>query len=67
MLQILALIKEENQLMARRFLRIAVTAIELMLKQHPTDAKRHLLVPLLDPLLGCLDRHGRLSGRISTA
>ncbi|XP_064315897.1 transport and Golgi organization protein 6 homolog isoform X2 [Phalacrocorax carbo] len=51
--QILDLLHIEDKLTARQFQRVATTTLLTMAKEHPQLAEKHLLQPLLAPLLRC--------------
>ncbi|XP_072729934.1 transport and Golgi organization protein 6 homolog isoform X3 [Ciconia boyciana] len=51
--QILDLLRIPDKLTARQFQRVATTTLLTMAKEHPQLAERHLLQPLLAPLLRC--------------
>ncbi|NXE29855.1 TNG6 protein, partial [Ardeotis kori] len=51
--QILDLLHIQDKLTARQFQRVATTTLLTMAKEHPQLAERHLLRPLLAPLLRC--------------
>ncbi|KFP19187.1 Transport and Golgi organization protein 6, partial [Egretta garzetta] len=51
--QILDLLHIQDKLTARQFQRVATTTLLTMAKEHPQLAERHLLQPLLAPLLRC--------------
>ncbi|XP_048371932.1 transport and Golgi organization protein 6 homolog isoform X1 [Sphaerodactylus townsendi] len=53
--QILQLLLIRDQLVARQLQRVAVTTVLTMTREHPQKAEAHLLGPLLEPLLRCLD------------
>ncbi|KAH0619729.1 hypothetical protein JD844_000673 [Phrynosoma platyrhinos] len=53
--QILQLFLIQDKLTARQFQRVATMAILTMAREHPQQAEKHLLRPLLEPLLCCLD------------
>lgn len=44
--------------MVRQFQRVATTTVLAMVRQHPQQAEKHLLRPLLKPLLRCLGEPG---------
>ncbi|XP_032087061.1 transport and Golgi organization protein 6 homolog [Thamnophis elegans] len=52
--QILQLFLIQDKLMVRQFQRVATATVLAMVRQHPQQAKEHLLRPLLEPLLRCL-------------
>ncbi|NXR13737.1 TNG6 protein, partial [Semnornis frantzii] len=49
--QILDLLHIQDKLTARQFQRVATTTLLTMAKEHPQLAEKHLLQPLLAPLL----------------
>ncbi|XP_074769593.1 transport and Golgi organization protein 6 homolog isoform X2 [Athene noctua] len=51
--QILDLLHIQDKLTARQFQRVATTTLLTMAKEHPQLAEKHLLQPLLAPLLRC--------------
>ncbi|NWI94293.1 TNG6 protein, partial [Pitta sordida] len=51
--QILALLHIQDKVAARQFQRVATTTLLTMAREHPQLAERHLLQPLLSPLLRC--------------
>uniref|UniRef100_A0A8C8BQG7 Transport and golgi organization 6 homolog n=1 Tax=Otus sunia TaxID=257818 RepID=A0A8C8BQG7_9STRI len=51
--QILDLLHIQDKLTARQFQRVATTTLLTMVKEHPQLAEKHLLQPLLAPLLRC--------------
>ncbi|NXW58002.1 TNG6 protein, partial [Eurystomus gularis] len=51
--QILDLLHIQDKQTARQFQRVATTTLLTMAKEHPQLAERHLLQPLLAPLLRC--------------
>ncbi|XP_063190951.1 transport and Golgi organization protein 6 homolog isoform X2 [Chroicocephalus ridibundus] len=51
--QILDLLHIQDKLTARQFQRVATTTVLTMAKEHPQLAEKHLLQPLLAPLLRC--------------
>ncbi|NXP48614.1 TNG6 protein, partial [Heliornis fulica] len=51
--QILDLLHIQDRQTARQFQRVASTTLLAMVKEHPQLAERHLLQPLLAPLLRC--------------
>ncbi|OXB78378.1 UNVERIFIED_CONTAM: hypothetical protein H355_009149, partial [Colinus virginianus] len=51
--QILDLMHIQDKLTARQFQRVATTTLLTMAKEHPQLAEKHLLQPLLTPLLRC--------------
>ncbi|NXS55876.1 TNG6 protein, partial [Brachypteracias leptosomus] len=51
--QILDLLHIQDKLTARQFQRVATTTLLTMAREHPQLAERHLLQPLLAPLLRC--------------
>uniref|UniRef100_A0A8C9FY98 Transport and golgi organization 6 homolog n=1 Tax=Pavo cristatus TaxID=9049 RepID=A0A8C9FY98_PAVCR len=53
--QILDLLHIQDKLTARQFQRVATTTLLTMAKEHPQLAEKHLLQPLLTPLLRCSD------------
>ncbi|NXJ12416.1 TNG6 protein, partial [Odontophorus gujanensis] len=53
--QILDLMHIQDKLTARQFQRVATTTLLTMAKEHPQLAEKHLLQPLLTPLLRCSD------------
>ncbi|XP_052541812.1 transport and Golgi organization protein 6 homolog isoform X3 [Tympanuchus pallidicinctus] len=53
--QILDLLHIQDKLTARQFQRVATTTLLTMVKEHPQLAEKHLLQPLLTPLLRCSD------------
>ncbi|XP_042741833.1 transport and Golgi organization protein 6 homolog [Lagopus leucura] len=53
--QILDLLHIQDKLAARQFQRVATTTLLTMVKEHPQLAEKHLLQPLLTPLLRCSD------------
>uniref|UniRef100_A0A803TIQ3 Transport and golgi organization 6 homolog n=1 Tax=Anolis carolinensis TaxID=28377 RepID=A0A803TIQ3_ANOCA len=53
--QVLQLFLFRDQLVARQFQRVATTAVLSMAREHPEQAQRHLLRPLLEPLQRCLE------------
>ncbi|NWI65623.1 TNG6 protein, partial [Todus mexicanus] len=53
--QILDLLHIQDKLTARQFQRVATTALLTMAKEHPQLAEKHLLQPLLAPLLRCCE------------
>ncbi|XP_060110136.1 transport and Golgi organization protein 6 homolog [Heteronotia binoei] len=53
--QILQLLLIQDQLIARQFQRVAVTTALTMAREHPQQAEKYLLTPLLEPLLRCLE------------
>ncbi|XP_039186897.1 transport and Golgi organization protein 6 homolog isoform X3 [Crotalus tigris] len=52
--QILQLFLIQDELTVRQFQRVATTTVLAMVRQHPQQAEKHLLCPLLEPLLRCL-------------
>ncbi|XP_026540632.1 transport and Golgi organization protein 6 homolog [Notechis scutatus] len=52
--QILQLFLIQDKLMMHQFHRVATTTVLAMARQHPQQAEKHLLRPLLEPLLRCL-------------
>lgn len=52
--QILQLLLLQDKLTAHQFQRVATSTIVAMARQHPEQAEKHLLRPLLEPLLRCL-------------
>lgn len=58
-LQLLQLLLAQDKLTARQFQRVAVTTILAVARQHPQLAEKHLLRPMLEPLLRCADVAGR--------
>uniref|UniRef100_A0A8C2TW20 Transport and golgi organization 6 homolog n=1 Tax=Coturnix japonica TaxID=93934 RepID=A0A8C2TW20_COTJA len=56
--QILDLLHIQDKLTARQFQRVATTTLLTMAKEHPQLAEKHLLQPLLAPLLRCSDAAG---------
>ncbi|XP_042336576.1 transport and Golgi organization protein 6 homolog [Sceloporus undulatus] len=53
--QILQLFFIQDKLTARQFQRVATMAVLTMTREHSRHAEKHLLRPLLEPLLRCLD------------
>ncbi|NWY05394.1 TNG6 protein, partial [Nothoprocta ornata] len=53
--QILDLLHIQDKQTARQFQRVATTTILTMVKGHPQLAEKHLLQPMLAPLLRCSD------------
>ncbi|NWH70840.1 TNG6 protein, partial [Piaya cayana] len=53
--QILDLLHIQDKLTARQFQRVATTTLLTMAKEHPQLAEKHLLQPLLAPLLRCTE------------
>ncbi|KAJ6652483.1 hypothetical protein lerEdw1_011453 [Lerista edwardsae] len=53
--QLLRLLLAQDKLAARQFQRVAVTTILAVARQHPRLAEKHLLRPMLEPLLRCAD------------
>ncbi|NWU75176.1 TNG6 protein, partial [Onychorhynchus coronatus] len=51
--QILDLLHIQDKVVARQFQRVATTTVLTMAREHPQLAERHLLQPLLSPLLQC--------------
>ncbi|NXG24338.1 TNG6 protein, partial [Grallaria varia] len=51
--QILDLLHIQDKVAARQFQRVATTTLLTMAREHPGLAERHLLQPLLSPLLRC--------------
>ncbi|XP_064527133.1 transport and Golgi organization protein 6 homolog isoform X2 [Pseudopipra pipra] len=51
--QILDLLHIQDKVAARQFQRVATTTVLTMAREHPQLAERHLLQPLLSPLLRC--------------
>ncbi|NWI26279.1 TNG6 protein, partial [Sula dactylatra] len=51
--QILNLLHIQDKPTARQFQRVATTTLLTMVKEHPQLAEKHLLQPLLAPLLRC--------------
>ncbi|NXK98267.1 TNG6 protein, partial [Formicarius rufipectus] len=51
--QILDLLHIQDKVTARQFQRVATTTLLTMAREHPELAERHLLQPLLSPLLRC--------------
>ncbi|KAJ7399654.1 Transport and Golgi organization protein 6 like protein [Pitangus sulphuratus] len=51
--QILDLLHIQDKVAARQFQRVATTTVLTMAREHPELAERHLLRPLLSPLLRC--------------
>ncbi|XP_071423288.1 transport and Golgi organization protein 6 homolog [Pithys albifrons albifrons] len=51
--QILDLLHIQDKVVARQFQRVATTTVLTMAREHPQLAERHLLQPLLSPLLRC--------------
>ncbi|XP_052652477.1 transport and Golgi organization protein 6 homolog isoform X2 [Harpia harpyja] len=51
--QILDLLHIQDKLTARQFQRVATTTLLTMAKEHPQLAEKHLLQPMLAPLLRC--------------
>ncbi|NXM67207.1 TNG6 protein, partial [Serilophus lunatus] len=51
--QILDLLHIQDKVAARQFQRVATTTLLTMAREHPQLAERHLLQPLLSPLLRC--------------
>ncbi|XP_027759600.1 transport and Golgi organization protein 6 homolog isoform X2 [Empidonax traillii] len=51
--QILDLLHIQDKVAARQFQRVATTTVLTMAREHPQLAERHLLRPLLSPLLRC--------------
>ncbi|XP_029139068.1 transport and Golgi organization protein 6 homolog [Protobothrops mucrosquamatus] len=52
--QILQLFLIQDELTVRQFQRVATTTVLAVVRQHPQQAEKHLLRPLLEPLLRCL-------------
>ncbi|XP_034282579.1 transport and Golgi organization protein 6 homolog isoform X1 [Pantherophis guttatus] len=52
--QILQLFLIQDKLMVRQFQRVVTATVLAMVRQHPQQAEKHLLRPLLKPLLRCL-------------
>ncbi|KAM6430576.1 transport and Golgi organization protein 6 homolog isoform 2-T2 [Liasis olivaceus] len=52
--QVLQLFLIQDKFTARQFQRVATATVLTMVRQHPQQAERHLLCPLLEPLLRCL-------------
>ncbi|XP_062997035.1 transport and Golgi organization protein 6 homolog [Elgaria multicarinata webbii] len=53
--QVLQLFLIQDKLAARQFQRVATTTVLSMARQHPEQAEKHLLRPMLEPLRRCLD------------
>ncbi|XP_015262181.1 PREDICTED: transport and Golgi organization protein 6 homolog [Gekko japonicus] len=53
--QILQLLLIQDQLVARQFQRVAITTVLTMAREHPQQAEKYLLGPMLEPLLRCLE------------
>ncbi|XP_053255851.1 transport and Golgi organization protein 6 homolog isoform X3 [Podarcis raffonei] len=53
--QVLQLFLIQDKLTAHQFQRVATTTVLSMARQHPQQAKKHLLRPILEPLLRCSD------------
>ncbi|XP_061450194.1 transport and Golgi organization protein 6 homolog isoform X2 [Rhineura floridana] len=51
--QVLQLFLIQDKLTACQFQRVATTTVLTMARQHPQQAEKHLLRPMLDPLLRC--------------
>ncbi|XP_051661541.1 transport and Golgi organization protein 6 homolog isoform X1 [Manacus candei] len=51
--QILDLLHIQDKVAARQFQRVATTTVLTMAREHPQLAERHVLQPLLSPLLRC--------------
>ncbi|NXA07676.1 TNG6 protein, partial [Sapayoa aenigma] len=51
--QILDLLHIQDKVVARQFQRVATTTLLTMARKHPQLAERHMLQPLLSPLLRC--------------
>uniref|UniRef100_A0A670YYE7 Transport and golgi organization 6 homolog n=1 Tax=Pseudonaja textilis TaxID=8673 RepID=A0A670YYE7_PSETE len=56
--QILQLFLLQDKLMMHQFHRVATATVLAMARQHPQQAEKHLLRPLLEPLLRCLGGAG---------
>uniref|UniRef100_A0A8C6XSP8 Transport and golgi organization 6 homolog n=1 Tax=Naja naja TaxID=35670 RepID=A0A8C6XSP8_NAJNA len=56
--QILQLFLIQDKLMMCQFHRVATATVLAMARQHPQQAEKHLLRPLLEPLLRCLREPG---------
>uniref|UniRef100_A0A663FAW2 Transport and golgi organization 6 homolog n=1 Tax=Aquila chrysaetos chrysaetos TaxID=223781 RepID=A0A663FAW2_AQUCH len=56
--QILDLLHIQDKLTARQFQRVATTTLLTMAKEHPQLAEKHLLQPMLAPLLRCSETAG---------
>ncbi|XP_077167006.1 transport and Golgi organization protein 6 homolog isoform X2 [Paroedura picta] len=56
--QILQLLLIQDHLVARQFQRVAATTVLTMAREHPQQAEEYLLVPMLEPLLRCLEGAG---------
>nr|XP_056718461.1 transport and Golgi organization protein 6 homolog [Euleptes europaea] len=53
--QILQLLLIQDQLVAQQFQRVAVTTVLTIAREHPRQAEKYLLGPMLEPLLRCLE------------
>ncbi|NXQ86023.1 TNG6 protein, partial [Nyctibius grandis] len=53
--QVLGLLHIQDKATARQFQRVAATTLLTMAKEHPQLAEKHLLRPLLAPLLQCAE------------
>ncbi|XP_063168843.1 transport and Golgi organization protein 6 homolog [Candoia aspera] len=53
--QVLQLFLIQDKLTAHQFQRVATATVLAMVRQHPQQAEKHLLRPLLEPLLHCLE------------
>ncbi|KAM3829044.1 transport and Golgi organization protein 6 homolog isoform 2-T2 [Vipera latastei] len=58
--QVLHLFLIQDELTVRQFQRVATTTVLAIVRQHPQQAEKHLLRPLLQPLLCCLGEPGSL-------
>ncbi|KAJ7312187.1 hypothetical protein JRQ81_006549 [Phrynocephalus forsythii] len=53
--QVLQLLHIQDKLAARQFQRVATATILTMARKHPQLVEKHLLRPILEPLLSCLE------------
>ncbi|XP_028595717.2 transport and Golgi organization protein 6 homolog isoform X2 [Podarcis muralis] len=53
--QVLQLFLIQDKLTAHQFQRVATTTVLSMARQHPQQAEKHLLRPIMEPLLRCSD------------
>ncbi|XP_053127528.1 transport and Golgi organization protein 6 homolog [Hemicordylus capensis] len=51
--QVLQLLLIQDKLTAAQFQRVAATTVLALARRHPREAEKHLLQPLLEPLLRC--------------